>query len=123
MDSESRTELSQQATVQAKGQLDAQKEQAAGQLNAIRSALHESSESFRRHDQGGLASTIDTIADRVERVTHSLRDKSIDELLHDVEDYARREPALFLGGGLLVGLLGARFLKAKRPRGGFDDFR
>jgi hypothetical protein len=33
-------------------------------------------------------------------------------MVRNVEDFARRQPALFIGGAFMLGLLGARFLKS-----------
>jgi hypothetical protein len=35
----------------------------------------------------------------------------------DLENLARRQPALMIGGALLLGLIGARFLKSSERRG------
>jgi hypothetical protein len=39
-------------------------------------------------------------------------------LIDDVEDFARREPAVFIGGAIAIGLVAARFLKSSRRSGG-----
>jgi hypothetical protein len=41
----------------------------------------------------------------------------------DLENLARRQPALMIGGALVLGLIGARFLKSSERRGGrgFDQ--
>lgn len=55
---------------------------------------------------------IERAAQEVERVSGYLRDRSLSDILRDVEGFARREPALFLGGAIALGLVGGRFLKA-----------
>ena len=37
-------------------------------------------------------------------------------MIGDVGDFARREPALFLGGAFVLGLMGGRFMKASKVR-------
>ena len=37
-------------------------------------------------------------------------------MVTQVEQYARRQPAIFLGGAFALGLLGARFLKSSNPQ-------
>jgi hypothetical protein len=37
------------------------------------------------------------------------------EIMHETQRFARRNPALFLGGSFVLGLLGARFLKTSAP--------
>jgi hypothetical protein len=38
-------------------------------------------------------------------------------LVGDVENFARRQPALFIGGALALGILAARFLKSSSQQG------
>jgi len=56
----------------------------------------------------------DILMENTERFANGLRDKSADELLRDVRNLARRQPALFIGGSVAVGILAARFLKSSR---------
>lgn len=51
-------------------------------------------------------------ADQMERLSRFIRTTNVDELKGTAESFARREPALFLGGALILGILGARFLKS-----------
>jgi hypothetical protein len=46
-----------------------------------------------------------------------LRDKSLTDVVGDVERFARREPVIFVGGAFLIGLLGSRFLKSSQSHG------
>ena len=41
-----------------------------------------------------------------------------DLIVRDLQDFARREPALVLGGAFALGFLAARFLKVGGPGGG-----
>jgi hypothetical protein len=52
----------------------------------------------------------------VERVTGYLRGRDVPALLRDLEGLARRQPALFLGGSVALGALGARFLLSSGER-------
>jgi hypothetical protein len=57
----------------------------------------------------------ETAADQVEKVSSFLRDKDMNQLMTEVEDFAHREPALFIAGAFLLGLAGARFLRVPSP--------
>lgn len=59
-----------------------------------------------------IANVAETAADQTERIATFLRDTDARELLHTVEDVARRQPLLFLGGAFLLGAAASRFLKA-----------
>ena len=39
----------------------------------------------------------------------------VEDLVNRTESWARQNPALFLGGAFVIGVLGARFLKSSRP--------
>jgi hypothetical protein len=56
-----------------------------------------------------------SLADKVEQLSSYLDRKEVGELIHDIEYFARRNPALFIGGAFALGLLGARFLKSSSP--------
>ena len=47
-------------------------------------------------------------------MVNRLNNANPDTLLDDVEAFARREPAMFIGGAIAIGLLAARFLKSSR---------
>ena len=98
----------------ASSQLTSQKGRATDGLSAIASAVRQSTTQLRNDNHDGLAEYVERAADHLEQFSNSLRDKSADELMRDVRDMARRQPALFIGGSFAVGLLAARFLKSSR---------
>ena len=63
-------------------------------------------------EQPAIASAAVTAADQAERLAGFLRNTDARELLRTVEDIARRQPILFLGGAFVAGLAASRFLKA-----------
>ena len=98
----------------ASSQIDAQKGRATDSLSAIAGAVRQSTEQLRDDQHDGLAQYVEQAANQLERFANGLRDKSADELLRDVRNLARRQPALFIGGSVAVGILAARFLKSSR---------
>jgi hypothetical protein len=44
-----------------------------------------------------------------------LKKTSFGDVVSDLEKMARRQPLVFVGGALVVGLLGGRFLKSSPP--------
>ena len=109
-----------QAKQQATSQLASRKDQAAESLGTVADALRQSGKHLRENDQQGFAQYADKAAERVEQFSGQLRGKDVQEIVRDVERYARQQPALMLGGAFVLGLLGARFLKstAQREDGG-----
>jgi ElaB/YqjD/DUF883 family membrane-anchored ribosome-binding protein len=53
-----------------------------------------------------------TAAKKLEDVAHYFETKDLKSVGRDIEMYARRNPAVFLGGAFALGLLAARFLKS-----------
>jgi ABC-type transporter Mla subunit MlaD len=56
------------------------------------------------------------VSEQIHRVSSTLRDRSVDELMEDVRYYAQQRPGLVLGGCLIAGFGLARFLKASADR-------
>lgn len=63
-------------------------------------------------DQPAIANVAETAADQAERVAAYLREHDAREILGNVEDFARRQPLLFLGGAFVLGVAASRFIKA-----------
>jgi hypothetical protein len=98
----------------ANSQFDVQKGRATDGLAAIAGAVRQSTQQLRNDQHDGLAQYVEKAADQLERLSSTLRNKSADELMKDVRQLARRQPALFIGGSFAVGLLAARFIKSSR---------
>jgi uncharacterized protein YjbJ (UPF0337 family) len=112
-----------QARQQASARLVGQKDRAAEGLTSVAHALRQTSQQLRAQDQQAVTGYIESAASQVERMSNYLKQNDLGGLIDDVEQFARRQPALFLGGTFVLGLLGARFLKSSRPttggRGGY----
>jgi ElaB/YqjD/DUF883 family membrane-anchored ribosome-binding protein len=54
----------------------------------------------------------DSLAGQIEKLSSYIEDRELRELMRDVEQFARRNPALFIGGAFTLGILAARFLKS-----------
>jgi hypothetical protein len=69
-------------------------------------------EELRRQGKEGPAKLADQAADRADRLGSYLQDSDADRILRDVEDFGRRQPWAVVAGGLALGFLASRFLKA-----------
>jgi len=107
-----------QARQQLSSRLVDQKDRAAEGLTSVAHALRQTSQQLREQDQQAVTGYIESAASQVERISNYLRHNDLGGLIDDVEHFARRQPALFLGGTFVLGLLGARFLKSSRPTTG-----
>ena len=100
-------------------QLSAQKGRATDGLDAIASAVRQSTTHLRSEQHDTVAQYAEKAAEQLERLSASLRNRDVDELLRDVQGLARRQPALVIGGSFVAGMLAARFLKSSRQT---DDY-
>ena len=96
----------------AEDRLSSGKERAARSLGSVADALRHTGEHLRLQDEESLPSYIDQAAEKLELASGYLRDKDLSDVVGDIERFARREPALFIGGAFALGLLGGRFLKS-----------
>ena len=105
----------EQARQQGIGHLDAQKDKAAETVGGVAQALRQTGSHLREGNQDFVADVVDRAASELEQFSGQLRDQDVDQLLQDVEGFARRQPAVFVGGAVMLGLFAARFLRSSRP--------
>jgi len=108
-----------QVQQQAGSRLDRRKDEAASELEKVAGAVRQLGQGLGDQQQGPLvqyaAEYGRKAADGLERFTNYLRQTDTREIVHEVENFARRRPAILLGGAFLLGLAGARFLKSSVP--------
>jgi hypothetical protein len=63
-------------------------------------------------DQPQIANAALTAADQAEKVAQYLRQTDARQMISNVEEVARRQPLIFLGGAFLLGVAASRFIKA-----------
>jgi ElaB/YqjD/DUF883 family membrane-anchored ribosome-binding protein len=93
-------------------QLDTRSTRAGEQVTSTASAVRGMSDQLRSQGQTAAARVSDEVADRMERAGSYLRGSDADEIVRDVEDFTRRQPWLVIAAGVVLGIAGARFLKA-----------
>lgn len=110
--------VAEEAKSVVENQLTSQKGKVADGLGGVAQALRQVSGAAQKPEHElspAILPYIEKAADQVDKVSAYFEKKSLGEVARDVEDFARREPAMFLGGAFVLGLLGGRFLKAS-PR-------
>jgi hypothetical protein len=98
----------------AVSQLNTQKDRATDGIGSVVQAVRQSTQQLRDQRHDTIAQYVDEAAAQLERFSNALREKHVGELLDDAQRFARRNPALFIGGAFAVGLLSARFFKSSR---------
>lgn len=65
-----------------------------------------------KNDAPQIAGAVRDAAERVERISNDVRDMSFNEMLDSISDFARRKPLLFVGCGLVAGIVASRLLRS-----------
>lgn len=112
---ETARQLVSQGTDRARTGIEETKHRAARELSSVANALRGCGGELNGEENSMLAPYVERVADQVHRVANALETRTVDDLTQDVGEFARRNPALFLGGCFAVGVLAARFLKASKP--------
>lgn len=102
--------------------VDQQKNRAADGLGGIADVIRSAGNELRAENEA-LASYVDMASDQMRRFADQIRERGVADMLDDVDRFARRNPAVFIGGAFLVGLGVARFLKASADRDAIRHYR
>lgn len=89
-------------------QIELRKERAVGTIQGVADAVRSAGQNL----DGPLPALAERAADGIDRVSSFLESHEIRDAVRGVERFARREPALFIGGAVALGLLAGRFLKS-----------
>jgi hypothetical protein len=109
-------EQAQQAAGQAKDrlreQVDQRSTQAGEQVASTAQDVRTVSEQLRKQGKDKPAQLADQAAQRAERLGSYLQESDADRILGDLEDFGRKQPWAIVAGGLALGFVASRFLKA-----------
>jgi hypothetical protein len=87
-----------------------------GLTNAAETVRRVSGTISEGDSQGGVseyaARYTETAAQKLEDVAHYFESTDLRGVAHDIESFARRNPAIFLGSAFALGVLAARFIKS-----------
>lgn len=106
--------VASQARDQVSTQFEAQKDKAVDTMTTVATAMRETSDKLK--GVGPLGEAAGRAADGIEKVADFFEGKQIGDVVRDVESFAKREPALFIGAAFALGVLGGRFLKSSAHR-------
>ena len=101
-----------QAREQVRRQVDERSTQAGQQVRSAADDARSVAEQLRSQGKDQPARMAEQAADRAERLGGYLERASGDDILHDVEDFARRNPWAVVAGGVALGFTLSRMLKA-----------
>ena len=106
------TRVVDQIRGQAENLVNEKKAAAADQITGLATVLRKTVDELEGQELGSVAQYIGRAAEGLEEFSESIRDRDFGSLLGDVEELARRYPAMFLGGTVVAGFMFARFLKS-----------
>jgi hypothetical protein len=88
-----------------------EKDNAAERIGEIAKVVHGTADQLREQlpQASGL---IDGAADALERASTTLSEGSLQDLMGNLNKFAREQPALFFGGAILAGISLSRFIKS-----------
>jgi len=100
------------ARLAAESMLEEQRQQVAQKVSGIAEALRNAANSLEQSQNRALAGYVDQAADQVASIYRTVRERHWSEIVADTEDFARRQPTLFVLGAVATGFLVGRFLWA-----------
>ena len=109
-------ELGGEAVSQIRAQLDQRSTQAGEQVQAVGTALQSGVTQLQVEGQDLPAKIVADVARRTDDLGAYLKSAQADQILVDIEDFARRRPWLAAGAAALAGFMASRFVKASGDR-------
>ena len=92
------------------GGIESKREKAVDAIGGVAQALRKTSTKLK--EPGPLPTMADRAADTIDEIAEFINKRTLRDVVGSVEGFARREPAMFIGGALAAGLVAARFLKS-----------
>ena len=104
--------LRDQAVERLRGFADNGKAEVTNTLDGVVHAAREIADKLQDGSFGPVGGIATQAADALERWSHSVKDKSVDELIGEGRDLVRSSPAVAVGLAVAAGFAASRFLKA-----------
>jgi ElaB/YqjD/DUF883 family membrane-anchored ribosome-binding protein len=91
------------------------KDHATQGVATVAEAARQTTRQLRDQHHDSLANYVEKAADQLERFSSHLKERNVAELVDDVQQFARRRPAVFIGSAFAVGFVCSRLLKQTAP--------
>ncbi|MFN3652750.1 MAG: hypothetical protein ACK47B_24490 [Armatimonadota bacterium] len=114
------SELAHKAKDQIKTQASQQKDRAAESLHTVADAFRETGGKLQEQ-QPVLGNCMTAAGDVADNLSGYLREHDVEDMVREVENFARRQPTLLIGGALVLGFLAARFLKSSSSSASYSS--
>jgi ElaB/YqjD/DUF883 family membrane-anchored ribosome-binding protein len=106
------TEFLDAARSAAESLLEEQKRQIADRISGVAKALRSAAQPLEESENRVIARYLEEGAMQVESFSRNMRERRWSELVADTEDFARRQPTLFVLGAVATGFVVGRLLWA-----------
>ncbi|HYC49898.1 MAG TPA: hypothetical protein VEB19_02195 [Gemmatimonadaceae bacterium] len=113
--------LVDRAESEARSRLNAGKKDAALTLSSVASTLLSSSSQLKDEQQNVAGEYVEKAAEQIDRLAQYIQNADPGQVADEVQRFARRRPAVFIGAAFAIGVIGARFLKSSRRSVEADD--
>lgn len=108
--------LTQAARSRTLSYVEERKMRIADNINGMADAARNAAQQFDEHGSPAVAEYIQRAAAGLEQFSDTMRSRDVSALVEDVEGFARRQPAVFIGASVALGFLLTRFLKSSSER-------
>jgi hypothetical protein len=109
---EKASELREEGSARLRDQVDQRSTQAGQQITTVAGDVRSVADELRSQGKDTPARYAEQAAEKVQSAGQWLENADGDQILRDVEGFARRNPWAVAAGGLVLGLAASRFLKA-----------
>jgi len=99
----------------AKGMADQQKQLLVDQMSGVSSALDQVAGELEQKGEGS-AQYIRMVADGADKLTSTVSQNNVDDILAMAQDFGRKQPVAFMGAAALLGFVASRFIMASASR-------
>lgn len=106
----------EEARERGKSFFESQKRLAAEEVEGMANALRQTAHQLEDQHQESIANYTSRAAESLDSISKAIRDKDLNSLVRQAEDFGRRQPGIFLGSAVAVGFFLARFLKSSAER-------
>lgn len=107
-----RDEMAEAVKSHAASYFDRQKQTLASVIQDVTDATRHCASELEQKNHPTAGEYTGVLAGQMDNLAHTLREKDLNAILSQAQDFARRRPALFLGGALALGFAAMRFLKS-----------
>ncbi|RYE45726.1 MAG: hypothetical protein EOP24_18880 [Hyphomicrobiales bacterium] len=102
-------------TEKAKGMAADQKDLLVAQLGGVSGALQKVAGELDSSGEAG-SRYVRMLADGAEKLTSTVRDNDVDQIIGIAQDFGRKQPVAFMGAAALLGFVASRFVLASASR-------